>query len=971
MVLKTHQLIFKTVLLITHLSPCFTWDYNIISSVQDLKINDPSTLSNVFPSIKSLSSDKYVVTWCDKTTSFDVYYAIYDSTGIPLLPRTKLNTDTTYNCYSNVAVDPSGGFAIVWAKANQFPSPTYVDIYAVYFDSTYSKGTPIKVNIVTATKLSSFMHPNIAFTGQYFLTCFDPDMGTSSSISTIPTYGQLLTNTKIMTTQGTNILLSNASTSSDNTNCDIATLDNGNFVVAYDFDKDNSGSYLDVKFGIGSESTMNSMNFAFKANSQNTYFTLHSIANLPTTNTFVIVWANNDGSNSYILASIFDYSGIPVKAEFRVGSCALCGRPSVGSLVTNGFIVTYVDLASYDLYFQLFSNDGTKVGQERKVNNITSKFQTNRIAGSANSAMVFYSDTTNVYLTVLVATSTCYSSCATCTTMGDSNNHLCTTCITNYYSLEDIQSNCYGSTSPPQGYYFVVNIWRKCYNLCKSCTGFPPNPSINMLCNSNLCIANYFPKEDNLTSCFNGNIPQYYLNTNMYKKCYTACQTCTGYPTDSTTNMLCSTCISGYYPKEDNLTSCFTGIQTNYKLNGTIYQKCDSTCSNNIDNTSSNTGSSTLTTNNQCQPNFYPKEDYMANCFTGIQISYYLDSIVYKRCFDTCKFCNTAGDLLNHQCSACIDGYYPKFDNPTNCFQGQINYNYLDGNIYKSCYTTCLTCLTLGTPDNHQCTSCATNYYPKIDSMTSCFTGFQHPYYLNTDYIYVKCDNCSPSCPALTYYDPDLNNCVSCKQGEIVYNNICTNNCPIGFIKDLNTCINCKDKSMKYYNKQCVDACPGNTRYNSLTNICEDICSTGHYIEGVGCIDCSAINQFYYNNQCVEKCPSDTVKVKNICQPYINLTGINLVKYLVETCDDSPCFNGGECMINLNNVECQCPDQYIGWYCQYDVSSIDILELINNYSSNSKESIFDLISLMSSIKLTDDQKNAICELYSTICKYLI
>jgi hypothetical protein len=87
-------------------------------------------------------------------------------------------------------------------------------------------------------------------------------------------------------------------------------------------------------------------------------------------------------------------------------------------------------------------------------------------------------------------------------------------------------------------------------NMC----GLSNRSSIDMKCNS--CLSNYFPKDDNLTSCFTGILPGYQLIANIYtKQCYSLCKNCIGEPTDPTIDMFCepNSCKQGYYPKIDNI----------------------------------------------------------------------------------------------------------------------------------------------------------------------------------------------------------------------------------------------------------------------------------------------------------------------------------------------------------------------------------------------------------------------------------
>jgi hypothetical protein len=242
----------------------------------------------------------------------------------------------------------------------------------------------------------------------------------------------------------------------------------------------------------------------------------------------------------------------------------------------------------------------------------------------------------------------CYISCGSCTIVGSSTDHKCTACnsVDKYYALENKPTQCFMTASPPDEYYLDNSIWKKCYKgcltcsgLCKTCTGTPSDPPKDMLCKPYSCISGYYPKIDNTTSCFNGDIEGYYFDGSIYQKCYLTCLTCTNVP----------------------------GTQSNTQGISSDHQ-----CSS-------------------CLVNYFPKIDYMTSCFTGDQDGYYFDGTIYQSCFSTCKTCtNMPGTASNHQCMQCKQDYYPKIDNMSSCFTGVLNGYYLDENIYKICDTDCL-----------------------------------------------------------------------------------------------------------------------------------------------------------------------------------------------------------------------------------------------------------------------------------------
>jgi hypothetical protein len=132
----------------------------------------------------------------------------------------------------------------------------------------------------------------------------------------------------------------------------------------------------------------------------------------------------------------------------------------------------------------------------------------------------------------------------------------------------------------------------------------------------------------------------------------------------------------------------------------------------------------------------------MSSCFYGNITKYYFNGSIYQKCYSSCEICEqTPGTGTNHQCKTCLTNYYPKNDNLSSCFTGDQDTYYFDGNIYLKCYPSCLTCTMLGTPADHKCTKCVNNFYPKIDNLTSCFSEEQKGYFFDGNF-YQKCEDC-------------------------------------------------------------------------------------------------------------------------------------------------------------------------------------------------------------------------------------
>jgi hypothetical protein len=640
--------------------------------------------------------------------------------------------------------------------------------------------------------------------------------------------------------------------------------------------------------------------------------------------------------------------------------------------------------------------------------------------------------------TCKVTLTPCYTSCYACSAAGDSTNHNCTTCDTDrgYYPTEDVNStNCYLKTDTVPGYYFFNNLWRKCYSSCKSCSFYPTDPTTDMKCIS--CMDSYYHLQDKTSNCYTGDVPNYYLdNTNsVYVPCYSTCQTCTASGTSS--DHLCQTCLNNYYPKEDATTSCFTGDIINYYFDIIIYRKCHANCAS-----CKTLGDDTDNKCTTCIGNLYPKSDYLTSCFSGIFPGYSFTGSMYLKCWATCKDCTTTpGSDSDNECTTCMDSY-AILSGSTNCVKsGQIVSGYLfdsTTNQYQQCYKTCKTCSKIGTDQEQDCTSCADNYYIKDSDISTCYpsTTTFLGYYLDINLksfqpCYSTCTTCSASgtsdnqncsqckdgyypssknpgmCYISSYKIPGcyfdttklmFNTCyLSCKDcsraGDKIAHNC--NTCLEGYynLEDNATncykkdefvqgyyfgtnifnkcyktcfsctgpgdsktpnCINCIDMTTDcktgcsdiVYNNTCVTSCPQTTIYDptkqvcidcdankfNYNNSCVDSCPDGLIKQDNSCVTCYTINKFYYGGSCVDSCPMGTQSDKtSVCKETLQTDPIRNYNLKLETtCTDSTCQNAGVCKISYGSLTCNCSQGFSGVYCELKDSETDWNDYIGN-----------------------------------------
>ena len=342
-----------------------------------------------------------------------------------------------------------------------------------------------------------------------------------------------------------------------------------------------------------------------------------------------------------------------------------------------------------------------------------------------------------------------------------------------------------------------------------------------------------------------------------------------------------------------------------------------------------------------------------------------------KTCYPTCY--NVDGELFHvkahgeKECvPSCEESYYV-FNNT--CYDSCLNLNLSKafGHLYH--YEQDKTC-------KRNCT---------FHNDTFCFDrcpmfAEKHPNRANWDYTYVcidKCKNnqyddrgiclescgeegkvsygkrCFQSCKDVDGVEKYLKSetsyeCVDeCLEGELLYNNICYQDCPINTFKQGDQCVEHCDYT---YNNECFVQCyPEFGFYNSVNGKCLATCTDdGQYLYNENCVSsCDGIseNDFYYKQvkACVKECRNGygiDEKDKQCTQCPRKLWGrLCLDKCPPGTVGDFPekCYVPGEtetndndepckdycdsegtiqCKLWNNKPVCECKDSYYGIACQ-------------------------------------------------------
>ena len=569
----------------------------------------------------------------------------------------------------------------------------------------------------------------------------------------------------------------------------------------------------------------------------------------------------------------------------------------------------------------------------------------------------------------------CYSSCKTCNGEGNDNEHNCINCISNYIFLNETgkEKNCYKKCD--YYYYFEINgnyicttsnkcegehnktikEKGKCINDCNKDDTYIFE--YNNICYKN-CPNNTYASTDNNHSCLN-DPDNYYLDTNIYKPCYSTCKRCSG--EGNYINNNCISCKLDHINinESNKQNNCYPSCDYYYYFDNYIY-KC--TQSNECPEGQSKFINEKKKCIDNCTNDDIYKLEYDNKCFqecpnnTHLTIDnnylcqrdiegYYLDNDnIYKHCFELCKKCNIGGNESNHNCEECISNY--KFINDggikNNCYQicdhyyfdssgyhcasnnecpeGQSKYiknkslcidNCTNDDTYKFeynniCYETCPNDTHVTNENNYLCQLNPEGYYLEGGIYKHCFElckkcseeGNENSHNCDEcimDYVFIVNGGIEKNCYLLCEFYYFDSSGYHCNQN---------NECPEErnkFIKDKNFCIdNCTNDSIYKveYNNICYENCPNNTYLTIDNNYLCQLNPDGYYLE----------DNIY--KKCYPSCKTCNGEGNNINHNCINC--ISNYIFINETGKENNCYekcdnyyyfdNSGNYQCTTNNV---------------------------------------------------------------------
>jgi hypothetical protein len=273
------------------------------------------------------------------------------------------------NTHPSIAGLSNGGFAVTWDSGNI--SHGGLDVLCRIFDSSGNNmGDVFQVN--TFNELSQANPSAAGLSGGGFVVVWESS-GQSGAGTDI--YSQIFNNSG--TKLGTEFQV-NTYTNGNQLDPSVAGLAGGDFVVTWESENGIYGQIFDSAGNkVGTELIID-----FPVGIIRKEFpSVDGFAG----GGFVVSWVGRE-----ISGQLFDNVGNKIGEEFQVNTSTMGEDPSVSTLSTDGFVVTWTSEAGWDdIYGQLFDNAGNKVGEEFRVNTYTYQIQQSpSVAGLAGGGFV-------------------------------------------------------------------------------------------------------------------------------------------------------------------------------------------------------------------------------------------------------------------------------------------------------------------------------------------------------------------------------------------------------------------------------------------------------------------------------------------------------------------------------------------------------------------------------------------------------
>jgi|CXWL01.1.fsa_nt_gi hypothetical protein len=341
------------------------YDASGVTRGSEFRVNTNTTNSQYDPSITALNDGGFVVSWSSNGQDGNgsgVYAQRYDVNGEAQGSEFRVNTYTV-NGQSDTSITAlnGGGFVVSWMSSGQDGSSW--GVYAQRYNAIgEAQGGEFRVNTYTTNQQ---YRPSIAALndGGFVVSwaSYGQDVISSWGVyaqrydaSGVAQGGEFRVNTKITNNQYIP---------------SITALKDGGFVVSWKSSgQDGSGSGVYAQCYDASGVAQGG---EFRVNTHTTNDQTYSSITALKDGGFVVSWQSDgqDGGSWGIYAQRYDASGVAQGSEFRVNTTTAGAQqnPSITALNDGGFVVSWMsygqdDISSWGVYAQRYDADGMKIG---------------------------------------------------------------------------------------------------------------------------------------------------------------------------------------------------------------------------------------------------------------------------------------------------------------------------------------------------------------------------------------------------------------------------------------------------------------------------------------------------------------------------------------------------------------------------------------------------------------------------------
>lgn len=318
-------------------------------------VNTQTTGGQANPTITSLSTGGFVVTWQDQNSnSGDIKAQVYTANGTPSGSELTINSVTALNQNGpTITALSGGGFVAAWTSSASSGAP---DIKAQVYNSVGLKvGSELLVNTTSINYDQERASISTLSNGDFVVTWNDFRTGNWE------VRGQVFHPTGSGAAKvGSEFIVDTAFYNSRMT-AGVTGLTNGNFIVSYE---DTGGEIKSQLFSAGGIK----IGTAFVVNTNTSGNQGFPSVTALTTGGFVVTWSDegspSDGSSSSIKAQVYGADGLKVGGEYLINSQPSSNQlyPTVAGLANGGFVVTWQDFshalgdtAAYSISAQVFN----------------------------------------------------------------------------------------------------------------------------------------------------------------------------------------------------------------------------------------------------------------------------------------------------------------------------------------------------------------------------------------------------------------------------------------------------------------------------------------------------------------------------------------------------------------------------------------------------------------------------------------